>query len=141
MITEFLPEHLTLLKLQPHQVLMDGVLSVAYGKTLQDAGSCFTCMQDGKVLACSGVMEAWEGRYIAWALIANEALNPRVFIEIHHAVKRFLDLPKRRVEAYVHIDHEKAHRWIEKLGFKLECSEMKSFMPNGSSVAMYARVN
>lgn len=141
MIVEFKPEHLESFKLQANQSMLSGELNYEYGKGLKESGEAFSCIKDGEIIACAGLIKVWENRLLAWALMTENALTPRVFLEIHKAsIKLFEFNNDKRIEAYVDLNHKKAHEWIIKLGFELECKEMKRFLPNGSSQALYARV-
>jgi len=100
-IVPFKAEHLHTLNLQSAQALFGPLLTDAeYGKSLEDAGNAFTGIVDGETIICSGVVEQWQNRAVAWALISEN--SGKHFVAIHKAVSRFLKVcDYRRVEAYV----------------------------------------
>lgn len=94
---------------------------------------------DGRILACGGVVEWWANRGDAWMMFNNDC---RVdFLKIHNAVKRFLDVcPLRRIEATVDYNFVAGHRWIKLLGFTLEAPRLRAYTMDGRDVALYSLV-
>jgi hypothetical protein len=138
-IVPFKAEHLHTLNLQSAQALFGPLLTDAeYGKSLEEAGNAFTGIVDGQTIICSGVVEQWQNRAVAWALISEN--SGKHFVKIHKAVSRFLKVcDYKRVEAYVDDRFEQGYRWMDMLGFKHE-GFMEAFSPNGSSMHLYAKV-
>jgi ribosomal protein S18 acetylase RimI-like enzyme len=137
-IEPFEPKHLESLILQPSQTVFSSFFDTEYGKSLQDAGPCFTAIEDGQVLCCSGVVNQWHNRGIAWALMSDHVGGK--FVRIHKAVKRFLESTDLvRIEAYVDADFDAGHRWIQMLGFERE-GYAKKYSPQGKDAVLYARV-
>lgn len=138
-IVPFKAEHLHSLNLQSAQALFGPLLTDAeYGKSLEDAGNAFTGIVDGETIICSGVVEQWQNRAIAWALISEN--SGKHFVAIHKAVSRFLKVcDYKRVEAYVDDRFEQGYRWMDMLGFKHE-GKMTAFSPNGMDMHLYAKV-
>lgn len=103
------------------------------------AGSMSFAAVDGdEVLGVGGVLEYWDGRAAAWAILSGNC--GRQFVKIHRAVLAFLTLKKyRRLEATADVGFGPGHRWLEMLGFTLETPRMRGYMPNGADAAMYVR--
>jgi hypothetical protein len=107
-------------------------------KAMLENTCAFAAVDGTKVLACSGLLEMWEGRALAWAMLAKDLGNQ--FVGVHRAVKTFLDNSHyNRIEATVDVGFDEGVRWIEMLGFNLETPEMKAYLPNGRAAAMYVR--
>jgi len=138
-IVPFHPQHLEALILQPSQSLLAGYFKEGYGEALVKSGPSFTGVDDdGNVVGCSGVVEQWENRAIAWALLSD--WSGKHFVKIHKAVKRFLDSTDyRRIEAFVDAEFEQGHRWVNMLGFERE-GYMRAFNPDGRDAVLYARI-
>ncbi len=140
MIVAFQPAHLERLLLQPSQALMQPTLAdPTYGPSLASAGPAYSAVDGDAVFACAGLIPQWEGRAVAWALIAAEA--GRSMIGIHKAVGRAMRLHAyRRIETAVASDFEQGHRWARMLGFERE-GLMKRYTPDGRDCHLYARVH
>jgi hypothetical protein len=139
-IEAFRPEHLERLRLQPAQAHFGAqFMQPGYADMLR-SGPSFTALHGDTVLGCSGVVEVWPGRALAWALIADEA--GRHMLGIHRAVLGFLmQAPYRRIEATVDAGFEAGHRWIRLLGFACETPlGMRGFNPDGRDSFLYSRV-
>lgn|SRR5574343_158828 len=111
-----------------------------YARMLEQAGPAHTMMRGDQVLCCAGVIEQWEGRAIAWSIMAPKVGND--YIRIHRAVSRFLDIiGYRRIEMTVAANFKAGRRWAEMLGFKCETPQgMKSYGPDGGDHYLYARI-
>jgi hypothetical protein len=137
-IEPLIADHVMNVLLQPSQACFASSIDAEYANRLVVSGPAFSAIHNGEVLACAGLIPQWEGRAIAWALVAAEA-GPH-FVRIHKAVKRFLELQKiRRIETWVYPTFEPAHRWMRLLGFKLE-GRMTAYGPDGSDGDLYARL-
>lgn len=91
----------------------------------------------GRVIAVGGIIEEWAGRGRAWAILDQQ--SRQYFLSIHKKVKKFLkDSGINRIEADVDCDFEQGHRWVELLGFKLECESRSGFGPAGNDCSLYA---
>lgn len=98
----------------------------------------FAAVDGERVLACSGVIEMWEGRGVAWAMLARD-LGAK-FVGVHRAVATFLDASNfRRIEATADAGFVEGERWLKKLGFRLETPVMKGYLPNGGDASMWVR--
>lgn len=138
MIVPFAPTHLESLALQPSQVGFSKYFDPTYGPALQSGGPCFTGVEDKEVIGCAGVIRQWDNRAIAWALLSAHC--GKNFPRIHKAVSRFLDSTEfRRIEAFVDVDFEQGHRWVNMLGFERE-GYMRAFNPDGRDAVLYARI-
>jgi len=138
-VVPFCATHLKPLHLQAAQANIRRFLNRNVGASLETAGPAFTALSGGEVIACAGVMEVWSGRLQAWALLS--ACGPRLFLQVHRAVARFLDAQKaQRIETAVDCDFAEGHRWVRLLGFRMEAPRMRLFGPDGRDAALYARV-
>jgi hypothetical protein len=135
----FVPADLEELRLQPSQEFLAAFVGrPGYGQELVDAGPCYTARSGGRIVCCAGVVNLWEGRASAWALLSADA--GRCMTALHRAVVEFLDgCGIERVEAYVVPDFMPGHRWARMLGFEFE-GTLRAFQ-RGQDMVMYARVN
>lgn len=92
---------------------------------------------DGRILACVGIVEVWEGRSLAWAVLSVHAREK--MLSITRETKRLMDTVKGRMEITVASDFEMGHRWARLLGYKLEAERMKQFH-KGMDYSLYARI-
>lgn len=130
--------HIFELRLQEAQAMFYEKFSAGYARALEEAGNGYTAVVDGRAIACAGLVEQWEGRALAWALIAEDA-GPH-FVRVTRAVRRALDMAHwRRVEAQVDVTFTAGIRWAEMLGFRAE-SVMQKFTPEGHDAFMYVRI-
>jgi hypothetical protein len=137
-IVPYQAEHLLAISAQEAQRYL-GEYTARHAKALEQTHA-FTVMVDDKPVACGGVLDHWQGRHEVWAYIAGN-VGPRVFLQIHHAVKRFFDAHSgRRIEAYVDCQFPEGHRWAQALGFELETERLRGYWPNGRDAACYVRV-
>jgi hypothetical protein len=140
-VVPFQPDHVLRLALQPMQLSHEPPMSVEVAATLAKVGPSYAAVEDdGTVLAAAGIIPQWEGRAIAWALIAHNA-GPH-FVRITREVRRFLDgCGFARVEAAVDAFFPAAIRWAELLGFERETPEpMRAYGLNRRPAYLYARV-
>jgi hypothetical protein len=106
----------------------------------EDLKTSYTYIEGGKVFACGGVIQLWEGMGEAWFALADEMDLP-VFT-ICKAIKEYLDgligAPYKRLQATVKCSDEKAIRFIEWLGFERE-GLLRSYGVDGDDYYIYAR--
>lgn len=142
-VVQFQPEHLIIMRdqgIQPTQALIVGSLLAdpAYAIALRDGGPSGTAVDGGRILGCAGVMKIWEGRGLAWSVLATDIGVH--FVGFHRAVKYFIEhCELRRIEADVQADFPSAHRWMTLLGFEREASR-RAYSPDGTDYDLYARV-
>ena len=140
-IVAFKAAHLQWLELQAAQAYLSSDISKPeHAAMIEKAGESFTAMAGDKVLACSGTVEVWSGRAVAWALISKDA--GRHMLGIHKAVAGYLSAAKyKRIEAWVDEDFEPGMRWLELLGFSRETPlPMRGFRPDGGSCFLFSKV-
>jgi hypothetical protein len=140
-IVPFIASHAASIVLQPMQ-RFGPVISDADARTLEAVGPCYSALgDDGRVLACAGLIPQWEGRALAWGMVAHDA-GPHL-VRITREVRRFLaSCGYARVEAAVDALFPAAIRWIEMLGFERETPEpMRNFAPSGRPAYLYARLS
>ena len=138
-VQRFKPEHLNELILQPAQEFARSSLSDRGLAESLAEGDSYAGIIDGRVVACAGVQQMWEGRGEAWALIARD-IGPRGMHELHFQAKRFLERSAlRRIEASCDAASAQAHRWLILLGFKYE-GPLAKYTPDGRDCLRFARV-
>jgi len=138
LIRPYAAADLDALILQPAQAhLQAQLLNRGYAQSLE-ASQAYTCLAQGRVIACVGLYRLHPQRALAWALIARDC--GRHFVAIHKAALRYLrDCPITRVEAQVDGDFTAARRWMHLLGFTCETPQgMRAYAPDGRSCAQYA---
>lgn len=124
---------------QKPQLGIDALLETDRAKAIESDPYSYTIMSGEKVLLCGGVTQYWPNRAEAWAIMDEGSTSE--FIQVHRAVKKFLDsCTIKRIEAAVDVDFEAGHRWAELLGFELEAECLKAYLPNGRDCSLYARV-
>lgn len=140
-VVPFQPDHIARLRLQPMQVASEPPVSEAEARALAAAGPSFAAVgEDGHVYAAAGVIPQWEGRAIAWAMIAHDA-GPH-FLRITREVRRYLEACGiRRIETSVDAAFPQAIRWARLLGFRCETPEpMQGYGYQGRPAYLFARV-
>lgn len=107
---------------------------------MEDSAFVHTILTDeGRVLACGGIVPYWKDRAEAWVVVS--AFCKKEFLALHRLCLEFLEgLKVRRVEASVVIGEERSHRWVQLLGFELEATRLRGYLPDGKDVSLYARV-
>ena len=137
-VVPFEPWHLRELALQPSQLGLLSTLTIEHGCGLVQAGPSWSAMAGFDVIACAGVIEFWEGRAQAWALLS--AQFPQHVKSVHRAVRQFLQgYDVARLECIVDPRDPRTVRWAEHLGFSYE-STMPKYTPNGESQDMMVRL-
>lgn len=138
-LVKFEPEHLSMFKEFAHGPSVGSRITVAELERLAARPHSYSYVEDGKVYACAGITEYWEGRGEAW-IILSEGLGHR-FKAIHTLTKKFLDeCPIKRIEGIINVDFKDAHRWIKHLGFEVESPCMKAYGRDGADCVLYAKV-
>lgn len=127
------------LNLQAAQARFAETFTPEHARALEMAGQAYTAMVDGRPIACSGLVEQWPGRALAWALLAND-IGAHTFVRVSRAVRRYLDASDyRRIEMQVDADHPQAIRWAQLLGFEVEGKRAK-FLPDGRDAFEFVRI-
>jgi hypothetical protein len=95
---------------------------------------------DGTVYATAGIIPQWEGRALAWAMIAHDA-GPH-FLRITREVRLFLaSCGFRRIETSVDAAFPQAFRWARVLGFECETPKpMRGYGHQGRPAYLFALV-
>jgi hypothetical protein len=136
-IVPFRREHLFQIELQGAQASLSEKQNLEYAVALEQSGA-YTGLVDGRPIICAGLVEQWEGRALAWALLSNDA-GPWM-LDITRACKRMFQLSGyRRIEAHVDAEFQQAVRWALMLGFEVE-SKMQAFTPEGRDAFMFTRL-
>lgn len=130
------PSHLQAIRVQPAQAA-----EYAHADALASpTGMGWTALVDGEPVACAGLVEVWEGRAYAWAILSDNA-GPYM-LPLTREIRSKLDAaPFRRIEMAVDADFDAGARWAEMLGFRCETpAPMAAYLPNGRAAYLYARV-
>lgn len=123
-------------RVQEHQRFFAPALSPGYADLLATSTHAWAVEHHGHVVALGGLVEQWEGRATAWALLAADA----PMLGLTRIARRTLaDVGFRRVDCWVEVDFEQGHRWAELLGFRLE-GIARAYLADGSDAAIYAVV-
>jgi hypothetical protein len=131
--------HMHALRLQAAQELFPSQVEPGHAHELERLGNAYTAIDGGDVLACAGLIEQWQGRAIAWALLAGD-IGPHRFLRVSRGVMRALcTAPFHRIEAAVDCEFPQAIRWVHDLGFELE-GKMRAFGVDKRDHYLYARV-
>jgi hypothetical protein len=129
----FRPEHVEMMDVQPAQRLY-----IQQAEDLQ-CGDAWTGMaDDGTVVGCAGLVEIWEGRAYAWAVLsAGAGRHMRAIVK---AAKAKLDAsPIRRIEIAVDCRFGPGCHLARLLGFQLE-AKCRAYLFKGRDAFLYARV-
>lgn len=134
-----LPEHVRALKAQPQQ---EADLAFIVGSNLIDRvseGLAFSGWIAGVCVAAGGIVPKWPGHGEGWCVLTPAV--GRELLSVTHFVKGLLDIqPYSRLTTTVLCDFEPGHRWVEMLGFTMECPRMKAYDPAGRDMAQYRRL-
>jgi RimJ/RimL family protein N-acetyltransferase len=137
-IVPYKAEHLLSMEIQPGQYANLPFVTGPNAKALEVPYS-YTIIADDIPIAVGGIIEYTPERALMWSFLDHRA--GRHFISLHRSVSRLLEiLPYRRIEAECDCDFSAGHRWLKKLGFKLEAPRMRAYLQNGGDAALYARV-
>jgi len=127
--------HLRMIRVQPSQIA-----EYAHADALDSpTGLAWTAFADGEPLACAGLVEVWEGRAYAWAILSVDA--GRYMLALTRGIRsRLAAAPFRRIEMAVDAGFAAGARWAQLLGFRCETPEpMTAYLPNGRAAYLYAR--
>lgn len=103
-------------------------------------GEAWTALVDARPVACAGLVEVWEGRAYAWALLAEDA-GPHMLAVTREIRSRIALAPFRRIEMAVAAGFTAGCRWAGMLGFICETPQpMRAYLPDGRDAWLYARV-
>lgn len=136
----FHAEHLNGMEMQATYAWIKARLSIEDQRTLEGPLSS-TLMEDGKPMACTGVVAFTEHRALLWTFIGDKVTSQNFRI-VNHWAKLFLkSLKFRRIEATTEVDFLQGHRWLRLLGFEREDKDgMTAFGVDGKAHALYALI-
>ena len=134
-IVQFKPEHALTMDVQESQRM--GATQMAEAMRAP-VGWAFTALDDGVPIGSAGVIEIWNGRGYAWALLSRHA--GRHMAAIHRATLRGLEaLDFARIEMAVAAGFDEGCRWARMLGFECE-SFARKYLPNGDDAHIFVRI-
>ena len=137
----FRSEHTRALRLQPEQAhLVSVVAEPGYAEALyENSLTAVSVFANGRIVACGGVIEVWQDRGFAWALISKGL--PSQFIAIHRAARLMIEsCGLGRIEAYIDSGFAEGCRWMDLLGFELDTPKPMQRFANGRDCYLYSRV-
>ena len=140
-LVPFAAHHLDSIDLQAAQESDGAFCTSSNGAPLVN-DMAWTALDGDTVVVCAGIVEAWQGRGIAWALLSRH-LSPISFRRIHRWVKRALDDAHVRglwrIETTIDPDFDNAVRWAAALGFRYE-GHMRMYGPDKRDHLLVARI-
>ena len=134
-IIDFEPRHL--FEIRPQRNQLSAPITEEYAQTIM-AGSCFTGVQGGVVVAIGGIIPVCEGRAFMHLIVAEDM--PHQWVKLYRAAMRLIDHVRGdylRIEALSSFDE--ADRWLEMLGFQYE-GTLRCIMPDGRDAKSYSIV-
>jgi len=136
-IEPFKPGHLDEIDLQLAQTQWREYRDPLYAKTLGEHLGV-TAREDGKVLACAGVISLERDVGHAWAFVARG----QKMIRFRRCVQRLFEVSgKRRILASTEADFPQGCRWLELLGFSRLDTPATFHGPDGRAHVIYVRVS
>lgn len=108
-------------------------------RDLMPVGQAWAAIVDKRAVACAGLVEIWQDRAYAWALLDRGA--GRHMLAITRAIRsRLAEATWRRVEMAVDAEFAPGCRFAELLGFEREC-RAAAYFPNGHDAFVYVRMS
>ena len=105
-------------------------------------GAAVSIKKGDKIVGCAGVFELWDGVGEAWSMFTDELRKCPFFLH-RKAIKVLDDIitsrKYHRVQSIVLSTDPAARKWIERLGFTMECA-MEKFGSDQSEHFMYKRI-
>lgn len=114
-------------------------LTVQHGEAIEKAGNACTVLDGDIPVVVGGIFKFWQNRGEAWLIFGK--VKTQDFITIFKMVQRFISMsPLRRIEMVIDHDFPQGHRWAKLLGFEKEAECLRSYLPDGRDVSLYALV-
>lgn len=97
---------------------------------------------DDEPIVCGGLIEMWEGRATAWAIMGASAKGTQIMKAITRTARMYADIALKnryhRIEMTSRADFPQGCHWAKMLGFRWE-GLMKKYGPFGEDHILYAR--
>lgn len=140
-VVQFKKEHLKVMITQDINKVIEDCMTSGLANQFERSLSA-TFMKKDKPLACAGISKVWPGRGHLWCVF--DETSKADFLPLMRGAYSWLDnMSKMFPRIELSVDHgpfhEVASKRAEMLGFKLECSEAKKYLPNGESASIYSR--
>jgi hypothetical protein len=134
-VTDFRPEHILMMDIQPHQAWMREAVENGYGEVL--ARGVSQTVWDGEIpIACFGQVLLWENNGEVWSVFASDIGTRMTYV--YRATRRLIaSVSTRRLQAYVDAHFEEGVRWMFRLGFMIE-GRLDGYFPNGNDAYLFA---
>jgi hypothetical protein len=99
-------------------------------------GPAWTVFDGERIAGMGGFLLQWDGRFLAWAMIAKGA-NMVGLTRIARSIVNGFNV--RRIEATIDVNFRQAAKWVSMLGFEFE-GVLRCAGLNGEDFAMYSKV-
>jgi hypothetical protein len=134
------PEHITEMLWQPINAGIRGDYLNGWAQFVANhpAG---TVMVNGAPMVCGGVIPIWANRGCVWTVFNEEAKS--CFVPVFRGIKKFLQDQQRqfnRLELSVPVDFAAGHRRAKMLGFEIESTLARKFLPDGTDCVLYSLI-
>jgi hypothetical protein len=138
-IVPYFPDHAIAIGYRIQRGQRETQVTPAKAQVFAQGLCAWTCLDgEGMPVCVAGVLPIWEGRGLAWALLAWDA-GPHMR-EITRATIAALDMcPCRRVELYAEVEFPQANHWAVMLGFEFE-AVLEQANPRGGDMNLYKRI-
>lgn len=132
-VVDYKPEHALRIRVQKAQ--QEVVLTPEYAQSLAQ-GPAMTGLVGDDPMFCIGKQMIWEGRWIVWGLLSEDAHEH--MLAITRIARRMVALQRGRHEMIVRTGFKQGDRWARILGFTWHHHEER-FLPNGKDAEIYVR--
>lgn len=133
----FKVEHLKQIDLQEAQQYLRAYVDWDAAKQLEGPWASAAIRDDGRVLACGGLISLGGSCGAMWSYLDDEA--GKHMVRITREARRLLrESPYKRVEAQADVGFDAAHRWLKALGFG-EPHLKVGRRPDGGDAVEYVR--
>lgn len=138
-VMRFQKEHVRHIKQQDRDLVENADFAIEDYGSFEQLKHSYSIEVAGKIVACCGVVDLWNERGEAWALIDRDCKSH--FLAVFKSMKTILKTVEiKRVEAAVRYDFSAGHKLVQLLGFELEARQMRKYGITGEDYSLYARV-
>lgn len=138
-IVPFKAAHLDVLRQHPTQHHIGAELDDRHYVGGLLAGESWTALDGERVLGCSGLVPAGDGRQYAWTLLAHD-IGRAGMVFATKSIIRMLNMQSGKIETFVDASHVEALRWIVILGFSRESDDvLTGWFSDGADAILFSR--
>lgn len=135
------PEHLRYIVAQDAQSDEQAAVLASYADSVTGSRVALSAWFENRCLGAAGIIDVYEGRAFAWALMSKYA-RPHLLTITRHIKFVLGHQDIRRIEMVVKADFKQGNTWARMLGFECETPNgMKAYFNDGSAALQYVRVN